>query len=380
MILKKPVMGFNTWNTFAEDINEQLIIDTVDKMVSDGYRDAGYEYVIIDDCWAEMKRNEKGELVPDHNKFPHGMKYLADYIHSKGMKFGMYSDAGFYTCAGYPASFGYEMIDAKTFASWEIDYLKYDFGYFPENAEAARSYMIMAQALKMTGRDIVFAICTAGQREPHKWARARGGHTYRSTDDILDSKESYRMIAESQFNEFAYSSQNCFNDMDMLTVGMFGKGHVARDSMTYDEYENHFLIWAFMSTPLIIGGDIRNMDEKCKELLLNKEVIKINQDKECRPPFMIQKYFEKGYVMGRMLENGDIAILAVNFYEENERQKIDSMTVAFDDIGIRTGSGYGFQITNVLTGENLGIYESGYAVKVKREHTVLLRAKPVKVR
>lgn len=237
MILKTPPMGWNTWNTFGENINEKLIMEIADAMVENGYKDAGYEYVIIDDCWSEHSRDENGRLVEDKKKFPNGMKYLSDYIHSKGLKFGMYSDAGFYTCAGYPASYGHETEDAKTFAEWGVDYLKYDFGFFPKSADADNAYLIMAQALKMSGRDIVFAACTAGRANPHSWARSRGCHTFRSTDDIVDLKSSYKKIFESQVDLIESNGSNCYNDMDMLTVGMSGKGNASADGMYFKTAE-----------------------------------------------------------------------------------------------------------------------------------------------
>lgn len=386
MILKKPPMGWNTWNTFGKNIDEKLILETADTMVEMGYKDAGYEYLIIDDCWSEMKRDENGRLVPDKKKFPHGMKYIADYIHSKGLKFGMYSDAGFYTCAGYPASFGHEIIDAQTFAEWEIDYLKYDYGFFPNSAKGDNAYLVMAQALRMTGRDIIFAACTAGVDNPGEWARSRGCHTYRSTDDIRDAKSSYVEILESQLDRMENNTFDCYNDMDMLTVGMNGIGNVsgkdryrnASDAMKYEDYESQFLAWAFLGAPLIIGADIRKIDEKCKKLLLNRDIIAINQDAENRPPFRIEKYYERAHVFARLLENGDMAVLALNFHPETPTQKSLKLKIPFDDLGIRTGFGYGFEITNVLTGENLGIHEAGYGVAVKSERAVLLRLKIVK--
>ncbi len=386
MRINTPPMGWNTWNTFGENIDEKLILETADAMVEKGYRDAGYEYLIIDDCWSEMKRDENGRLVPDKKKFPHGMKYIADYIHSKGLKFGMYSDAGFYTCAGYPASYGHEITDAQTFAEWEIDYLKYDFGFFPNSANAQAAYLTMAQALRMTGRDIIFTGSTGGVADVSKWALSRGCHTYRSTDDISDSKASFMRILESQADRF--ESDNCINDMDMLTVGMNGSGNVAADGenyhassdtagMKYQDYESQFLAWAFFGTPLIIGADIRKIDEKCRELLLNKEVISINQDPENRPPFRIEKFYDHAHVFARLLNDGDIAILAVNFHAETPTQKSIKLKIAFDDLGIRTGSGYGLELTNVLTGEKLGTFEGGYGIQVESDRAVLLRGKIV---
>ena len=161
MIAKKPPMGWNSWNTFGDKINEQLIKEMTDRIVEDGYRDLGYEYVIIDDCWSLRERVD-GKLVADPALFPNGMKALADYIHSKGLKFGMYSCAGTKTCAGYPSSYGHEFSDAKQFAEWGVDYLKYDFCNFPVSGDAKNAYLTMAMALRSTGRDILFAACVGG--------------------------------------------------------------------------------------------------------------------------------------------------------------------------------------------------------------------------
>ena len=206
MNIHKPPMGWNSWNTFGRDINEKLIMDMTDFMVEEGYRDAGYEYVIIDDCWTEMTRNSQGELVPDKEKFPHGMKYISDYIHSKGMKFGMYTDVGLKTCAGYPASFGHEFVDAKTFASWGVDYLKCDFGYFPFTTDCRQVYRTMSMALKNCGRDILFAACNWGQADAVTWMNSVGAHTYRSTGDIHDNFTSIR----------DYWEDHCFDYTDLL--------------------------------------------------------------------------------------------------------------------------------------------------------------------
>ena len=157
MLAKKPPMGWNSWNTFGPNINEALIMETADAMVSLGYRDAGYEYLVIDDCWSLKERGADGRLVPDPEKFPHGMKYVADYVHEKGLKFGMYSCAGLRTCAGYPSSYDHEYVDAQTFAGWGVDFLKYDFCNFPENADCKNRYLRMSMALKATGRPILFS-------------------------------------------------------------------------------------------------------------------------------------------------------------------------------------------------------------------------------
>lgn len=374
MLKNTPVMGWNTWNTFGEKINEELIMQTADKIVELGYRDCGYEYIIIDDCWSEKKRDKTGRLVPDKKKFPHGMKYLADYIHSKGLKFGMYSDCGFWTCAQYPGSFGYEYIDAQTFAEWEIDYLKYDFGFFPETASFKSAYLTMAQALRNSGRDIILAACNWGVGEPWKWMRSHGADTYRSTHDIEDNNESFVKIFKSQCENLENSAAGCYNDLDMLTVGMYGKGNVGKGGCTYEEYEMHFAMWAFLGTPLIIGGDIRNLDEKCRKLLQNKALIAINQDKDNRPPFRATNYFEEGYVLCRLLENGDFAIAMFNFHDQEIL-----IHVSFDDLGIRSNQGYGVHLTNVFNGEESEILTGGYALNLKQNGYAVYRGKIVKL-
>ena len=198
MLASRPPLGWNSWNTFGEKINDSLIREMADYMVDQGYRDAGYEYLVIDDCWSLRERDAGGRLVPDPEKFPHGMKDLADYVHGKGLKFGMYSCAGVMTCAGYPSSYDHEFTDAETFASWGVDYLKYDFCNFPETGDCRTRYQTMSMALKATGRDIVFSACNWGQKEPWKWMRSVGAHLYRSTGDIMDNYRSFTDIFKSQ--------------------------------------------------------------------------------------------------------------------------------------------------------------------------------------
>ena len=181
MFVKKPPMGFNTWNTFGEKINEDLIMETADAMVHEGLLDAGYEYLVIDDCWSEYDRDPKThQLVPHHEKFPHGIKYVADYVHAKGLKFGIYSCAGVRTCADYPGSYDHEYLDAKTFASWGVDYLKYDYCNKPGQTDGPFLYRRMGMALRNCGRDILFSACNWGIDDVWSWARSVGADIYRS--------------------------------------------------------------------------------------------------------------------------------------------------------------------------------------------------------
>ncbi|MEA4833294.1 MAG: alpha-galactosidase [Oscillospiraceae bacterium] len=354
MLAKRPPMGWNSWNTYGHDISEKLIMETADSFVSTGLKDAGYEYVVIDDCWSEMERDKDGKLVADHVKFPHGMKHLADYIHSKGLKFGMYSCAGTKTCAGYPSSFDHEFVDAKTFAEWGVDFLKYDFCYKPAYADGPLLYRRMGIALRECGREILFSACNWGSDEVGKWIRSSGAHMYRSTGDINDSPKSFRDIAFSQLPLLGYSAPGCFNDTDMLIVGMHGNGNVACGGCTDDEYKMHFALWSMMAAPLIIGCDVRNMSEATASLLKNKELIAINQDEEARPAYAVGGRISDTLILFRLLSNNEYAIGFFNFNNCNIKHPIE-----FFDIGISIGSGYGMDITDVFTGETFkGVCEN----------------------
>ena len=198
MFTTRPPMGWNSWNTFAEKIDEKLVREMADVIVEKGLDKFGYNYVVIDDCWAEKTRDSSGRLVPDKNKFPSGMKALADYVHSKGLKFGMYSCAGVLTCGQYPASYDYEFIDAKTFAEWGVDFLKYDFCYKPEFVAGKSLYRRMGLALANCGRDILFSACSWGAEKTHEWIRSTGAGMWRSTGDIFDNWNSVKNIIMQQ--------------------------------------------------------------------------------------------------------------------------------------------------------------------------------------
>ena len=263
-----PPMGWNSWNTFTEDISEDLIRETVDAMKEQGLLEAGYEYVVIDDCWSLKERDRNGALVADPKKFPHGMKAVADYIHEKGFKFGMYSCCGTRTCADYPGSLEHEYEDAKQFAAWGVDYLKYDNCFKPQHLDDRNLYRRMGLALANCGRDIVFSACQWGTESVHEWIRSSGAHLFRSTGDINDSWNSIKDIVLSQMDKMEYAGPYCHNDMDMLVVGMYGKGgneYISAGGCTDEEYQTHFSLWAMMNSPLMIGCDVRHMNEQTKK-------------------------------------------------------------------------------------------------------------------
>lgn len=361
MLALKAPMGWNSWNTFGKDINEQLIMEMADVIVEKGYKDAGYEYVIIDDCWS-LKERVDGKLVPDPALFPHGMKYLSDYVHSKGLKFGMYSCAGFMTCAGYPSSYGHEFEDAKQFAQWGVDYLKYDFCNFPSSGNGKNAYLTMAMALRASGRDILLAACNWGVENPSGWMRSRGAHSYRSTGDIFDVPKSYKDIFKSQVQNIENNAPGCYNDMDMLIVGMRGKGNVGLDGCSDVQYLQHFAMWAFLGSPLIIGCDLRSLDQANEKTLLCKGLIEINQDEEYRPAFLLGHNGEKTYTLGKIMSGNRVALGFFNLDAANEWE--NTMSISFDDLGIHSESGVALKLTDAVTGENLGIYRDGYRCNV----------------
>ena len=363
MIARTPPMGWNSWNTFGSNISDALIREMADCMVSEGYRDAGYEYLVIDDCWSLRQRGADGRLVPDPEKFPHGMKAVADYVHSKGLKFGMYSCAGVRTCAGYPSSYDHEFVDAQTFADWGVDFLKYDFCNFPASGDCKTRYLTMSMALKATGREILFSACNWGQQEPGQWMRQIGAHMYRSTGDIFDNYQSFTDIAKSQLDKLHMSGSYCFNDMDMLTVGMCGKGNVGLGKVcTYEEYRLQFTLWCLCGVPLMMGADLRSLDAAYKDLLQNKALLRINQDAECRAPYLVRRdsvtVTENGmwrqipdsaFILLRHLTDNEFALFYANLSEHSAEVHGE-----FVDMGLPVTSGVALDMTDVFTGEHIG--------------------------
>ncbi len=368
MYVNLPPLGWNTWNTFGAKINEQLILESADAMVETGLLDAGYNYLVIDDIWHLKERDENGRMVADPEKFPHGMKYVADYVHSKGLKFGMYSCAGYMTCAGYPASYDYEWIDAQTFAEWGVDFLKYDFCYRPMTVRPDTLYKRMGLALANCGRDILFSACSWGSENSKQWIKETGADMWRSTGDINDSWESIKMLAQSQLKAQEYNGKGCFNDMDMLVVGMNGRGNVGFKGCTTEEYRTHFSLWALLNSPLMIGCDIRDMDDATKEILLNKDVIAINQDPKGCQPFFANNYIWKANdarksdtephfisypldvpMIAKYLDDGDIALGIFNFMDTPANEW--HTTVTCDNLGLPLNCGKTFEATELWTGK-----------------------------
>jgi alpha-galactosidase len=314
-----PPMGWNSWNKFAGKVDENMIRQQADAMVATGMKDAGYTYLNIDDCW-HGDRDSLGFIHPDPKRFPSGMKALADYVHAKGLKIGIYSDAGSQTCGGRPGSRGYEFQDAKMYASWGIDYLKYDWCN-TEGLKQEGAYKTIAAALQKAGRPIVLSLCEWGQSNPWRWA-ANVGHLWRSTGDITNQWEgiksmgdwhalSVMKILEGQDSLRKYAGPGHWNDPDMLEVG---------NGMPVNEDRAHFSMWSMIAAPLIAGNDLRNMSAATKEILTNREVIAVNQDSLGIQGF---KYSAKDSLETwlKPLKNGDWAIAFLN--RKNTPQQVD---------------------------------------------------------
>ncbi|HTM93697.1 MAG TPA: glycoside hydrolase family 27 protein [Flavisolibacter sp.] len=307
-----PPMGWNSWNTFQTNINEQLVRDIADIMVSSGMKDAGYTYLVLDDGWMAMERDAKsGDLIPDPKKFPNGLQTVIDYVHAKGLKFGLYNCAGTKTCAGYPGTRGYEYQDARFYATLNIDYLKFDWCN-TEGINAKEAYTTMSKALKLAGRPIVFSLCEWGNNKPWLWAEPVG-QLWRTTGDItaqFDGIKSYgnwhangvMTIVDMQDTLRKYAGPDHWNDPDMLEVG---------NGLTPAENRSHFSLWAMLAAPLMAGNDLRKMSEETRSVLTNKEVITVDQDVLGIQGF---KYSDKDSVQiwFRPLNNGDWAVCFVN--------------------------------------------------------------------
>ncbi len=366
-----PPMGWMTWNYFGTDINENIIHEIADAMVNSGMVKAGYNHIMIDDGW-QGGRDNKNNMIPDAQKFPSGIKALADYVHGKGIQLGIYSDAAQLTCAGYTASLGFEEQDAKTFASWGIDYLKYDYCNAPEDSITAKiRYKKMANALRNSGRKIVFSICEWGGRQPWFWAADAGGQLWRTTGDVRDSWHSLMYNLDINANLESHAGPGHWNDPDMLIVGLRGSKGPAGDNggtgCNDVEYQSNMSLWCIMASPLIATNDVRNMNEETKRILMNEEVIAIDQD-ELGKQGVLKINTKKWNVFLKPLANGDYAIAILNRSDEAQTADIN-----FSDLGLD-----GKYETRDLWKHAIVGNSNKYSGLVQSHETILLRLKSLK--
>ena len=365
-----PPMGWNSWNKFGCKVSEDMIKSMADAMVSSGMKDVGYQYVVIDDCW-QVGRDENGFILADAKNFPSGIKALADYVHSKGLKFGIYSDAGKQTCAGRPGSQGHEFQDAIQYAKWGVDYLKYDWCH-TETRNALEAYTTMRDALAATGRPIVFSMCEWGTSKPWQWAQSVG-NLWRTTGDINDHWEGKKKwpdggccslgmldIVDMQVGLEGAAGPGHWNDPDMLEVGNGG--------MTTQEYRSHFSLWAMLAAPLIAGNDLRSMSPEIKAILTNKEVIAINQDPLGSQGRRVRKDGDKE-IWVKQLKDGSRAVILFN------RSAAETeISMNWTDLGYPEH--LSASIRDLWAGKDLGKVTGKYSAKVASHETVVLRVTP----
>ncbi|HUF08057.1 MAG TPA: T9SS type A sorting domain-containing protein [Rhodothermales bacterium] len=374
-----PPMGWNSWNHFGCDINEEIVREVADAMVSSGMREAGYEYLNIDDCWHARTRDSSGRLQPDPVRFPSGMKALGDYVHRRGLKVGIYSDAGATTCGGFPGSRDKETIDAETFAEWGVDYLKYDW-CDAVGIDPVEAYGKMGQALLDAGRPVVFSVCEWGLNQPWEWA-ARMGHLWRISGDITNCFDclidhggwySYGIVQIMDQAEplRRYAGPGHWNDPDMMEVG---------NGLTQAENRAHFSMWSMLAAPLIAGNDVRTMSDETRKVLTNKEVIAVNQD-----PLGIQgfRYLDVDgvEVWFRPLAQGDWAAAILNRssadrtleFDWSEERVLDDFThrdAGFEEISYR--------VRDLWKGEDIGTTEQPIFADVASHDVLMLRLSPI---
>ncbi|WP_074107535.1 RICIN domain-containing protein [Paenibacillus helianthi] len=360
-LAQTPPMGWNSWNFYACNVDENKIKEAADLLVSTGMKDAGYKYVVIDDCW-QTGRDANGNILADPVKFPSGMKALADYVHSKGLLFGLYTDAGYTTCAGRPGMYNHEVQDALTFASWDVDYVKVDWcdnrGMDPQ----AR-YTLIRDALLNSGRDILLSICNWGINKPWVWG-PETGNMWRTTDDIFDFWQRVTWIIDQNYPLANFAGPGRWNDPDMLMVGNYGAGAVFGEGMTDTEYRSHYSMWAIMAAPLIAGNNLSSMSAYTQATLMNSEVIAVDQDPLGRQGVLVSDVDGK-QVFSKLLQTpGTRAVVLFN-----RSETAASMTVNFTSLGLGSSAA----VRDLWQKSNLGTYNGSYSATVPPHGTVMVK-------
>jgi alpha-galactosidase len=364
-LARTPPMGWNSWNKFGCNVSEDMIRGMADGMVKSGMKDAGYQYVVIDDCW-QVERDKAGNIVADAKRFPAGIKALADYVHSLGLKFGIYSDAGSMTCAKRPGSLGHEYQDALQYAAWGVDYLKYDWcNTTTQDAQAA--YALIRNALNATGRPIVLSICEWGTAKPWLWGEKVGGNLWRTTGDISDiwqGKDKHHLgvvdILDLQDGLQSYAGPGHWNDPDMLEVGNGG--------MTTDEYRAHFSLWALLAAPLLAGNDLRDMKPEIHDILTNKEVIAVNQDPMGRQGRRVHKDGDLEVWAKQMQDGGRTVVLLNRGTSERE------IAVSWEDVGYP--GHLSANVRDLWRAKDLGQFKEKFSASVAPHSVVMVRVAP----
>ena len=361
-----PPMGWNSWNTFGVNIDEKLIKEMADALIASGMQEAGYNYIVIDDGWEAMARDKQGSLVPDPKRFPNGMKVVGDYLHSKGFKFGIHNCAGTKTCSGFPGGRGHEFQDARSYASWGVDYLKYDWCEHG-TANAEETYKTMRDGLYAAGRPVVFSLCEWGNNKPWLWA-GDVGHLWRTTGDITDCYGcqdvyalGWKFILKSQVGLEKYAGPDHWNDPDMLEVGNPG--------LSLNESRAHFSLWCMLAAPLMAGNDARKMSPEVRAILTDKDVIALDQDPLGKQGYQYMDHPGKE-IWVKELSKGQWAVC---FFNSSDEQM--PIRVKWENLSFLKGK---FEIRDLWQKKSLGTTASDYTFDVPPHDVALVKLSPVK--
>jgi alpha-galactosidase len=375
LLAATPPMGWMSWNQFGPEVSDPLIRETAETMLAKGMRKAGYEYICIDDLWHGGDRGADGKLYPDPKRFPQGIRPLADWLHGKGFKLGMYTDAAEKTCADQPGSYGHEEVDARTFADWGVDYLKVDYCYAPEDPDTAIArYRKMIQAIRKTGRPIVFSVCEWGPREPWTWAPQIGAQLWRTTWDIRDvwqggysaARAGVMDIVDRQAELADFAGPGHWNDPDALVVGLYGKGNYTSPKgyapLNDTEYRSQMSLWCLMASPLTVTCDLRRMNDITTTTLTHPEIIAIDQDpfgKQARRAIKDRDI----EVWKKPLSNARVAIGLLNRGSQTAEVKLKWTDIALADA---------WKVRDVWAGKDLGEVKGTVTMPVESHETKVL--------
>jgi alpha-galactosidase len=366
-LAKTPPMGWNSWNAFALDINSKIVKAVADSMISKGLAAAGYQYIVIDDGW-QISRDKNGKIIADSSRFPEGIKYIADYVHSKGLKFGIYTCCGTKTCGGRPGSYGYEAIDAKTYAEWGVDYIKEDW-CFTDGLDTRTQYKIMSDAIKATGRPMLLSLCEWGVSSPWEWANGVGV-MWRTTSDIIDCFDctynwggaGWSKLLERNVDLAPYAGPGHWNDPDMLEVG--------NKALSPTECRSHFAMWCMLAAPLIAGNNISTMNNTIKEILTAPEIIAIDQD-----PLGIQGTRVRNnsglQVWQKPLKDGSVAVALLNLTSSSA-----PMFFTLEEVGLRKG--VASNIRDLWNRKDLAAVTDTFKTEVEPHGAVVVKIKGIK--
>src|SRR6266550_1109781 len=352
-----PPMGWNSWNRFGPFVSDQLVRETADALIDSGMRDVGYRYVVVDDAWEGSLRSDDGNLEPNLWRFPN-MHGLAAYLHSRELRYGLYTCAGDRTCQGYPGSRSREFVDARRFAAWDVDFMKIDWCH-SSGLDARTAYATWSEAIRATRRPMVLSICEWGRNRPWEWA-GNVGHLWRTSGDIADRWDSVMAILDRQEALAQFAGPDHWNDPDMLEVGNGG--------MTDDEYRAHFSLWAVMAAPLIAGNDVRTMTAVTRDMLTNKEVIAVDQDSLGVQGMLVQEPAPDLQVWSKPLTDGSRAVVLLN------RSGLQTViTASWRTLGLRGSA----RVRDLWTHSDVGAMTDRFNATVPAHGVVMVRITPV---